>query len=321
MPTATSRSRYRQAPAQRVDYPLHLIDQGLPILQSLDSIGFATHSQLTQLHFANRPNRQGIPRTFGGADRAARTALKRLWQAGFIERRSVMLSSRQTGLGYQHFVNVLAAKGQRVINPELARPRSISISHQTIEHSLRINDLYVLIRRASELHGIEVHDWLNDRQLTAMQAKESLKLVSIPDAFFVLSHRGHYFGHFLEIDTGSVVVGSHRSRSWTQTIADYGQYFREHYSNDGFFRGFSAPIVLTITSSEARLDNLLVATKRAGGAGVYWYATFEDVMPISLDEKTGKAVRFDPSVLWQPVWWVVNDRQPRSILNRLEKSI
>lgn len=127
-------------------------------------------------------------------------------------------------------------------------------------------------------HGIGVHDWLDDRKLTAMQAKGSLKLVSIPDAFFVLSHRGKYFGHFLEIDTGSVRVGSRRrSRSWTQTIADYGHYFREYYPIDGFFRGFSAPIVLTVTSSSARLEHLLTATKHAGGAGDYWYTTWYTV--------------------------------------------
>lgn len=281
---------------------------------------FATHGQLTNLYFVSRKNRHGQPRTFGGADRAARIALKRLWEAGFIERRLVMLASRSTGLGYQHFVNVLTAKGQRAVTPNLTRPRTISISHQTVDHSLAINDFYVLIHRAAALHGITVHDWLDDRQLTAMQVKGSLKLVSIPDAFFVLAYQGRYFGHFLEIDTGSVRVGSRkRTRSWTQTVADYGTYFREHYPIDGFFRGFSAPIVLTVTSSNARLEHLLTATKHAGGAGVYWYTTKDQIEPVRRDAESGKAIGFEPEVLWQPIWRVLNDRQPRSLLDRLNR--
>ncbi|MEZ4530523.1 MAG: replication-relaxation family protein [Thermomicrobiales bacterium] len=248
-------------------------------------------------------------------------ALKRLWEAGFIERRLVMMASRSTGLGYQHFVNVLTANGQRSVSPDMTRPRTISISHQTVDHSLAINDFYVLIHRAAELHGIAVHDWLDDRQLTAMQVKGSLKLVSIPDAFFVLAYHGRYFGHFLEIDTGTVRVGSRkRARSWTQTIANYGTYFREHYPHDGFFRGFSAPIVLTITRSNARLEHLLTATKHAGGAGVYWYTTKDQVEPIRRDAESKKVTAFEPEVLWRPIWRVLYDRAPRSLLDRLERS-
>ncbi len=318
-PVRSKRSRFRLDPAAKRDYPLHLIDQGLPILESIRLLRFATHAQLTRLHFANHLNQSGENRTYLGADRGARTSLQRLWQAGFITRHQVMLSSRRSSFGYQHFVNVLTNKGSAAITgTERARYRVPSISNQTIDHSLAINDAYVLIRRAAELYGIGVHDWLDDRKLTAMQAQGSLKLVSIPDAFFVLSYQGRYYGHFLEIDTGSVSVETRRrNRSWTETISDYGEYFREWYPKDGFFKGFTAPIVLTITSGPTRREHLLAATKKAGGVGVYWYSTMEELNPVSFDPMTGKPEGFDPSIWWEPKWKVVNDTQPRSLFDRL----
>ncbi len=233
-------------------------------------------------------------------------------------------SSKRTGFGYQHFVNVLTPKGERAAStntddPSLPLRRSpIKISNQTIEHSLAINDVYVLARRAAEDRGIGFHDWLDDRQLTAMKVAGRLNLVSIPDGFFVLSVNGRYYGHFLEIDTGSETIMSKRSpRSWSQTVADYGQYFRAHYPQDGYFKGFVAPIVLTITSSETRLINLLKATKRGGGAGVYWYTTENDIQATTINDTTRRVTHFTPDVFWGPIWRVVNDRTPRSLHDRL----
>ena len=243
LPTHRPPSRFKLDPLSKRDYPLHLIQEGAAILESLQTIGFATNGQLTRLHFANRSSRSAARRTYPAAERAARISLQRLWQSGFIERRPVLLSSKRTGFGYQHFVNVLTPKGERTASkntddPALRPRRSpIKISNQTVEHSLAINDVYVLARRAAEERGIGFHDWLDDRQLTAMKVAGRLNLVSIPDGFFVLSVNGRYYGHFLEIDTGSETIMSKRSpRSWSQTVADYGQYFREHYPQDGYLQ-------------------------------------------------------------------------------------
>jgi hypothetical protein len=240
-----------------------------------------------------------------------------------------MLTSKRTGFGYQHFVNVLTANGARLVKQQLLTigsgqlrwtRKTDKISNQTIEHALAINELYVLASRAAELQEVRLHDWLDDRQLTAMRTQGQLKLLSIPDAFVVLEYQGRFCAHFVEIDTGSeTVIGRRSPRSWVRTIADYGRYFRESYATEGYFKGFVAPIVLTITSSQTRLEHLLEATKRGGGAGVYWYTTTQQLEATQEDPTTHRITSFDPSVLWQPIWRVVNDPAPRSLLDRLAR--
>jgi hypothetical protein len=297
------------------------------MLQALHIMGFATSQQLSRLFFVDRANRQGQLRTLTGADRAAQRALRGLWLSRCVRRQPVLLSSMKSGQAYQHFVNVLTAQGARLlVDPHerapLPRFRPVKISSQTISHGLAINDVYVLGYRATQARGMGWHDWLSDRQLTAMKARGSLKLVSIPDAFFVISHRDRYFGHFLEIDTGteSVMQSPRSVVSWEKKVADYGVYFREFYAKDGYFRGFTAPIVLTITSSQARLEHLLKATRRGGGAGVYWYTTADQINPLMIDESSGKVTGFDPGVLWHPTWRVANDRSFRSLSDRLNRT-
>jgi hypothetical protein len=326
-PPPSRTARFRADGARRRDYPLHLIPHGVELLISIDRLGFATNGQLTRLHFANRPNRSEKLRTYSAAERACQIALRRLWDSGAISRVPVLLTSKRTGFGYQHFVNVLTAKGAALVKQHLHvtghgqlrwTRKTGRISNQTIEHALAINELYVLASRAAELQEVRLHDWLDDRQLTAMRTRGQLRLLSIPDAFLVLEYQGRYCAHFVEIDTGSEsVIGRRSPRSWVRTIADYGRYFRESYATEGYFEWFVAPIVLTITSSQTRLEHLLEATKRGGGAGVYWYTTIQQLEATNEDPTTRRITSYDPSVLWQPIWRVVNDPASRSLLDRL----
>lgn len=312
------RSRFTLRRSSQADYPLALIDHGLELLQAIDEMGFATHAQLSRLLFDGKPGSCGVPRSDAAAKRAAARSLQRMWRSGFTERRSIFLTSKRTGFGYQHFVNVLTKKGARALQEQIARtgqgqlrwtPAGHKLSLQTIEHSLAINDFYVTVRRAAEEAGIGFHEWRDDRQLTAMNNRGLLKLVSIPDAFFVLERDGQFYGHFLEIDTGTETsMGRFSERSWVNKIRAYGEYFRELYPQDGYFRGFTAPIVLTVTNSERRMDGLLQATRTARGRGVYWYTTRSE-----LDERLDATT----SPLWQPIWRVVNEPTPRSLLNRM----
>lgn len=318
-------ARYRLPNRTKREMPLEVIEHGRDILAALETLGFATNGQLARLLFAGHPSRSGATRTDTAATRAAQRSLRRLWLSGLVNREPVILPSTATGFGYQHFVNVLTVKGHKLLQgpkePDSRRVfRPVKISNQTAAHALAINDFFVLGYRATQQQQMGWHEWFNDRQLTAMKARGSLKLVSIPDAFFVIAHRGRYFGHFLEIDTGSVQVFTRRpERSWAHTVADYGQYFRDYYPLDGYFKGFTAPIVLTVTKSQTRLEHLLQATKRGGGAGVYWYTTREQLQSTAENGQMRKSEAFRPEVLWQPIWRVVNDPAPRSLLDRLNQ--
>lgn len=84
LPTGQSptRSRFRLPNDQKRDTPLHLIEAGIEILESLNTLGFATHSQIAHLWFTERPSRTLQARSYQAATRAAQHALRQLWQNG-----------------------------------------------------------------------------------------------------------------------------------------------------------------------------------------------------------------------------------------------
>ncbi|CAN5663164.1 hypothetical protein BH23CHL5_BH23CHL5_03090 [soil metagenome] len=165
--------RILRNPRHRQHYPVHHIDRGVEILAACDQLGFLTHGQITRLLFANVPNRRCEGRTYHAAERACATSLQRLWQAGLLNHQPLMLTSRPSGFGYNHIVNrsPLKAQGRSnststpLVRVRYARPGMVSRSAIKQWHSLSINEFFVLAQRASELHDIGIHDWLDDRHL------------------------------------------------------------------------------------------------------------------------------------------------------------
>jgi hypothetical protein len=325
----TKRQRYRLDPSRTRDYPLKHIPQALAILEACDQRALLTNGQLSRLFFVGRPNAHGDLRELAAAEKAAAKVLHRLWEGGWLERRQVMLTSRRTGGAYHHYVNVLSASGAQVLEAHYAergrgelrwkRP-GVEVSNQTIEHTLAINDFYVLASRAAELRDdVAFFSWKDDRQLAAMTRATQLHLVSIPDAFFVLGKDRQPFGCFLEIDLGSEAVGGERStRIWREKIAGYGRYLRERYQDEAFFEGVPAPIVLTVTTSPTRLANMLSATREMAGADRFWYTTIDALTPERIVSHAGKQVAvFRPETLWQSIWRVASDPAPRSLADYL----
>ncbi len=327
--TAKKRQRYRLDPSRRRDYPLKHIPQALAILEACDGRGLLTNGQLSRLFFEGKPNAYGEVRELAAAEKAAAKVLQRLWEGGWLERRPVILTSKRTGGAYHHFVNVLSPAGAAVVE-QLYRERGrgelrwkrpgVEISNQTIEHTLAINDVYVLVKRASERQDVAFFSWKDDRQLAAMTRAKQLHLISIPDAFFVLAKDGHPFGQFLEIDLGTESVAGERStRIWREKIEGYARYLRERYEDEDYFEGVAAPIVLMVTTSPRRLEHMLQVTREIGGTDHFWYTTIDALTPERIvPREEGKAVAvFDPQTLWQPIWRVASDLAPRSLLTRL----
>ncbi len=301
----------------------------MAILEACDGRVLLTNGQLSRLCFEGKPNANGEVRELAAAEKAAAKVLQRLWEGGWLERRPVILTSKRTGGAYHHFVNVLSPAGAAVVE-QLYRERGrgelrwkrpgVEVSNQTIEHTLAINDVYVLVKRASEHAGVKFFSWKDDRQLAAMRRTKQLQLISIPDAFFVLAGDGRAFGHFLEIDLGTESVAGERStRIWREKIEGYARYLRERYEDEDYFEGVAAPIVLTVTTSPRRLEHMLQVTREIGGSDRFWYTTIDALTPERIvPREEGKAVAvFDPRTFWRPIWHVTADPAPSSLLTRL----
>lgn len=312
---AGRRSRYHLDRTTARPYALAHIAQGLAILVALDRLGPLTNGQVRDLLFLDMPNTLGAPRTVEGARKAANTACQRLWENGFVTRQTVILTSRETGGPYHHFVNLLTAHGARQVAAHYEEQggtlrwtrTALELKPLQVEHSLAINDVHILIARAARLAGLTFGHWQDDRQLALRQRAGETRFVNTPDAFFVLGHGERTLGHFLEYDRGTetIIASGWGRRDWRGKVTGYGQYFGGWEQVRPLFADVAVPIVLTVTTTATRLANLLAATRRAGGGGRYWYTT------------EGELFSGDPATFWEPIWRVCTDPAPRSLKDRL----
>lgn len=318
-------------------WPLKHTLMGIEILTEIARIGFLTNSQITDLFFADGRNRWDEPRTELGAQAASDRSLRRLWENRYLDRVRVVLTSRRTGGGYLSFVNVLTAMGLERVRQhaeEIGRAIEIraeagdpKLSLQQLEHSVALYDLYALFQRGARAHGLKLRGWHDDRQLAALRTQGKLKLLNIPDATFVLGlSAADAKAFFLELDLGTESVSgqSDRRRDWQGKIESYERYFATAFAGDDLFHGLARPIVLTVTTAERRLVNMLEATRQAGGGPGYWYATRETLDPPPLDRRTWDALAPAERVqqaqalslrrresLWAPSWRTcVDDARP-----------
>jgi hypothetical protein len=321
----TKRNRYRLDPSQIRDFPLRHIPHGREVLVALDQHALLTNGQIARLLFDGQANADGELRALYAAEKAAAKQLHRLWESRLLDRKSVILSSKRTGLPYHHFVNVLTAQGAAAVeehycNEGTTRPlrwtrTTAEISNQSVEHILAINDAYVLVQRACDRAGVRLFGWRDDRQLSAMQRARETYFISIPDAFFALARGGRVHGYFLEIDLGTESIGGERStRIWREKIDGYGHYLRDRYRDELFFEGIPMPFVLTITTTTGRLEHMLDETRAIAGAVHCWYTTADAISPevVIAGAGAGRArPGFDPEVFWRPIWRSIDSPTPQ----------
>jgi hypothetical protein len=339
MTTRAPSTRIHRPPTPASPWPLKHIKLGIEILTEIARFGFLTNSQIRDLFFADLPNRQGEPRTAQGAQSASGRSLRQLWENGYLERVRVVLTSRRTAGGYIAFVNVLSARGLDSVQQYLAeigtplelraKPGDPELSLQQLEHRVALYDLYALFRRGFRLQGLKMPSWLDDRQLATLRTKGATRLLNVPDAAFVVGRApADAKGFFVELDLGTESVSgrSDRRRDWQGKIEAYERYFATAARDDALIAGLPRPVVLTVTTSERRLVNMLEATRQAGGGGDYWYTTREELDPPPLDRRTWNALSPDERTrqsealwlrrresVWQPIWRVCSDGTRRSL--------
>ena len=78
----------------------------------------------------------------------------------------------------------------------------------------------------------------------------------------------------------------------------------------------SLPVVLTVTTNERRMENLIAATQAAGGAGRFWFTTQSRLYPpplsrgaVSALDMSDRVAHFAArqSLFWSPLWQAPNE--------------
>jgi hypothetical protein len=167
-----------------------------------------------------------------------------------------------------------------------------------LNHLLATNDVRIALEQAIEAHGWQLLQWRDDRTLQRQkrqyveieytgkdQKTHTEKLAVLPDGYFFLATnqvnqrtgKPAQYHRFLEMDMGTVPgtrTGEGR-RDWTRKVKGYIKYY-----NSGLYRETyhaTGLRVLTVTTSQRRLENLLAATETAGGRELFLFTTLEHV--------------------------------------------
>ena len=271
---------------------------------------FLSTDQIAALFF---PARGGI------VSSACRTRLRQLVSAGFLTRfdRPVLRTEGSKAALYG-----LATAGPDLLVSELGyelgdidwRPSHNDVSWAFLDHQIMINNIFIVLSQACARVGWTLAEWVDDRILKKMHADPVLvtdeggrqrKILVVPDAYCALAcpdattggHRLLRF--FVEADRATMTVVSHNQqrRTWQKRIHAYGEYFDSPQIVNTY--GTRRIRVLTVTTSEKRLQSLKAATEDAKGKSKYWFAT--------------EAALSAETALDAPVWYKAGSTEPVSL--------
>lgn len=310
-PKQVRRPKFHHNPALARPYPLERLlthPAAIPALVLLDRHALLTNEMLQDLLFRDHRDPTHDARLKDPEAAMKRTANRliiRLKDAELIERRLVWMESAH-GFPYPYPVNQLTAQGANLLKRVYAehggtvrwRPSLTSLTDRGARHALEINRFFVALQRASWVKDVTVHHWRDDRQLAAMDRGETL-FDNVPDAFFILEAGGQQYSFFLEIDRGFETVASLLGDpgDWTTKIERYQRFLTAGYARAPYFATLPEPLILTVTTSAARVVSLLAATRTVAPDGPYWM-THQAAL---YADKAADA-------LWRPVWERVDGR-------------
>ena len=310
----------RQALALRVE-------QAGPILAALDAHLHLTNDQVERLLFRTGLTATGRPRRARGSAYAANTALRRLREAGLVSREPVFLPARTHAGVHPGAVNVLTPAGARAVGSGRWRRHLLPRPWQPILHDYWIREAFTSLALAAQRDGLTATGWRDDRQLLAENRVQAEPWDVIPDGRLLIGEpsAGREGAYLLEIDLDTVVLRSATPgrRDWTRKVRLYaGQSTRSLRQR---FGGQLPVIVLTATTTQARLDNLIEATTDAGGAGRFWFTTLAELIPTPLpgsqlaglpvDEAESHIAAHERTPLG-PIWRTGRDQERRGIAPR-----
>ncbi len=322
------RGRLVRADSAGKHFPLTAIERGTEILRLLDAHLYLDNDQIETLLFQHGRTATGKTRSPKGAAYAANTALRRLFDAGYVDRIPVFLPGLKPHTVKAHYVNVLSTRGARVavelLRQEGRTPRwrraLLPPPWQPLLHGYWIRQFAVTGKAACETQAWRWWSWFDDRQLAALKKEHGARFMAVPDGFFVITNpdTGKDFPHFLEIDLGTetVTARSPHRLDWRRKVESYLDYAERHFREQ--FGLNSLPIILTVTESEQRLAHLLAATAAVGGGGRFWFTTLARLFSPTGVQDGGERMASDAleGAFWASIWQVPTSSHSRSLARR-----
>lgn len=181
--------------------------------------------------------------------------------------------------------------------------RNKDISAQFLEHTIAINTVRIAVARACSTDTpYTLMEWRGENDLKADYdrvtiRKENGRLQSvsvIPDSYFALDTPRGKAAFFLELDRGTMTT----KRFKTKILA-----YQVYYESGAYQRRFQTKSlrILTVTTSQARLENLKRVTEEAGGKLRYWFSTLNQMQP--------------ELCLSAPIWELATQTRPQPLVD------
>lgn len=240
--------------------------------------------------------RDQIERLFFTSTVACNRRLKMLYQHGFLERiyQPVSFGLTQACYALDREGARLVAKELNVEKPSLIwKKKDNKVGFLFLEHTLTINEFkvnLVLAERKEKSFKLLFFkpEWEDLKDKVSDPKKEKKYLPVNPDAFFgIETEKGRsYF--FLEAD-----LGTETTRRFRQKIVSYRQYWKEGKYQKRY--GFKSFRVLTVTTNEKRLLNLLVSAQKEGAKSMFLFTAKKFVTP---------------KLLSTPIWLSPSEKNP-----------
>ncbi len=292
-------SKPRQYPSsyQRLKRPapFRLTERDKAILQSVYQYRLLSASQVEALHFPSTKPR--------GCRTSCQTRLRKLYDHKYLNRPVQMVV---IGEGRKSFLYHLDTLGATVVASlsgldraiPVYKPKRKVLGVSFIEHLLAENNFWIVLQLLAKTGHWTIDTWLHDAVLKAPAMYEKLPTLArmgrkattkIPDGYFCLrpatdpSSQIHFF---LEIDMGTM-----SNQVWQYKVQAYNLFRMNGMSHKHF--GTKRFRILTVTTTQARLENLKQATERAKGDSYYWFTTLDQIDI------------WQPKKLLAPIWQVV----------------
>jgi len=259
--------RYRIA---KIPPPMRLTKRDKKVIEWVYLFRFLTMDQIKLLEFKN------ISKT------ACQRRLTLLYHNRYL---SAIHKPTYSGFGSSKRAYCLSKRGKEVISymfggtdPKTIKwnERNNQIEIYFLEHTLAVNDVRVAFTLSARNLGYSL-EWIPEWELKALKekARDPEKpgkfLPIVPDGYFILKDCNWKARFCVEADRATET-----NRQWKDKVRGYVEYVR----TGQYFRRYNSESlrVLVITTSQKRLENLLITTKAVKGASFFWFTTIDKII-------------------------------------------
>lgn len=270
---------------------MRLTLRDLEILQAICTARYMTAPQIEALFW-----RDAKGSTYG-AKKACQRRLRLLTYHGLLRRIELPVKRGEGTRPYIYAIDQLAANvliEEVGIDPAVVewRPRSSEENYPFLQHLLDTTDFRIALAQACKASKVTLVSWTDEREIKSQEAYDYVELLGplggaqkvavVPDASFVISRGDRQARYVLETDRGTVSISPTlwNRRGWTQKIKAYMEYYQSGLYEKRY--NTASMLVLTVTTSPARLVQMKEATEEAGGDSRFLFTTFENAQADTL---------------------------------------